>query len=77
MKVNNVTKWIEVDHQASSLFNQIADGRFRETSAGSDKWKSLIDGSVLQTNCNKEGLRGCYDHVRSTSCGNMVCLWLV
>ena len=55
MKVNNVTRWIVIEHQASSLFSQIADGRFRKTSAGRDQWKSLIDGSSLQPNCNKEG----------------------
>ena len=55
MKVNNVTKWIAIDQHASSLFSQIADGRFRETSAGKDQWKSLIDGSFLQPNCNEEG----------------------
>jgi hypothetical protein len=55
MKVNGVTKWMVVDHQATSLFNQIADGGFRATSAGRDQWLSLIDGSSLQAGCNKEG----------------------
>ena len=55
MTVNNVTKWIVIGHQANSLFSQIADGNFRETSAGRDQWKSLIDGSSLQPNCNREG----------------------
>jgi hypothetical protein len=55
MKVNNVTNWIAVDHQASSLFSQIADGGFRATSAGRVQWRSLIDGSSLQKKCNKEG----------------------
>ena len=55
MKVNNVTKWIVIDHQASSLFSEIADGSFRETFAGREQWKSLIHGSFLQLNCNKEG----------------------
>ena len=55
MKVNNVTKWIVIDHQASSLFSEIADGSFRETFAGREQWKSLIDDSSLQPHCNKEG----------------------
>ncbi len=55
MKVNNVTKWIVIQHEASSLFNVIADGKFSETNAGKEVWKSLIDGSALQENCNKEG----------------------
>ncbi len=55
MKVNGVVKWIVIDHQASSLFNVIADGAFRKTTAGKEAWKSLIDGSGFQQNCNKEG----------------------
>ena len=55
MKVNGVTKWIVIDHQASSLFNVIADGAFRKTTAGKEAWKSLIDGSGFQQNCNREG----------------------
>jgi hypothetical protein len=55
MKVKNVTKWIEVDHQASSLFDVIADGVFKRTWVGKNKWKSLIDHSLLQEKCNKEG----------------------
>ena len=34
MKVNNVTKWIVINHKASSLFNFIADGVFRYTYVG-------------------------------------------
>ena len=56
MKVKNVTKWIMINYQASSLFNVIADGVFRNTAVGKDKWLSLMDGSLLQENCNKEGL---------------------
>jgi hypothetical protein len=55
MKVNNVTNWIVVDRQANALFNEIADGTFKNTNAGKNKWKSLIDGSSLQKRCNKEG----------------------
>ena len=55
MKVNNVTKWIVIDHKASSLFNVIADGDFQKTTAGKDKWLSLMDGSLLQGYCNREG----------------------
>jgi hypothetical protein len=55
MKVNNVTKWIEVHFQAASLFEVISDGTSKLTTAGKDKWKSLIQESTLQHNCNKEG----------------------
>ena len=55
MKVNGVTKWIVIDRKASSLFNVIADGDFEETYVGKNKWLSLMDGSVLQQHCNREG----------------------
>ena len=55
MKVKNVTKWIEVKYNASSLFDVISNGTFKPTEAGKYKWKSLIDNSSLQTDCNKEG----------------------
>ena len=56
MKVKSVTKWIEVSHPASSLYDAISDGTFKSTKAGKDKWKSLIDESALQENCDEEGL---------------------
>ncbi len=55
MKVNGVTKWIVIDHQASSLYNVIAPGTFQDTNIGKEAWKSLYDGSRFQENCNKEG----------------------
>ena len=55
MKVNGLTKWIRINHQAISLFNVIADGDFKKTNVGKEKWLSLMDGSLLQHNCSKEG----------------------
>ena len=55
MKVNDVTNWIVIDHQASSLFDVIADGRKKDTNAGKYLWRSLMDGSLLHKYCNKEG----------------------
>ena len=55
MKVNNVQKWIEVDQQASSLFDVISDGTFKPTAAGKNTWKSLINDSSMQKKCNEEG----------------------
>ena len=54
MKVNNFTKWIVINHNASSLFDVIADGVFKNTTAGKIKWLSLIDNGELQTGCNRE-----------------------
>jgi hypothetical protein len=55
MTVNDDTKWIVLNHEASSLYSLFADGQYRSTTAGRDTWKSLIAGSSLQPNCNKEG----------------------
>ena len=55
MKVNGVTKWIVIDYQASSLYNVIAVEDFKNTNVGRNKWLSLMNGSRLQENCNKEG----------------------
>ena len=49
--------------QADSLHSLIADGRYRATSLGREKWKELIGSQgSLQYNCNKEGF-------------NVVCSW--
>ena len=55
MKADNITNWIKLDYEASSLYSVMADGTFRATSAGRSAWKTLINGSSLQLNCNKEG----------------------
>ena len=55
MKVNGVTKWIVINHKASSLFNVIADGVFKATNLGKNKWLSAMESSCLQEYCNKEG----------------------
>ena len=55
MKVNNVTNSILLNHNASSLYNVIADGNYIETNAGREEWLSLIKGASLQQKCNKEG----------------------
>ena len=56
MKINNQINFIEITESASSLYSLIADGKYRNTSLGRDKWKSLIGSEAsLQHNCNKEG----------------------
>ena len=55
MKVNGVTKWIVINYRASSLYNVIADEGSKRLNVGRNKWLSLMDGSRLQENCNKEG----------------------
>lgn len=49
-------RFVVIQRQASSLFEVIADGRYRATYLGRDKWKTLIGSQgSLQWNCNKEG----------------------
>ena len=57
MKISdNQINFIEITESASSLYSLIADGQYRTTSLGRDKWKSLIGSEAsLQHNCNKEG----------------------
>ena len=55
MKVNGVTKWIVINRQATSLFNVIADEDRKDTTAGKDPWRSLMDSSLLDKYCNREG----------------------
>ena len=55
MKVGNNLKLLSISYTASSLYDLIADGKYRATSLGRQKWKSLIGDSALQRNCNKEG----------------------
>ncbi|CAB4021554.1 Hypothetical predicted protein, partial [Paramuricea clavata] len=49
------TKWVVIDHNASSLFDVIAEDNFTATHITKSKWKSLINDSTLQQNCNKQG----------------------
>ena len=55
MKNNDSLKAFSFSYSASALYSLIADGEYRETNLGRNKWKSLISGSSLQNNCNKEG----------------------
>ena len=55
MKVGDNLKFLSINYTASSLLDLIADGKYRATNLGRQRWKSLISGSSLQRNCNKEG----------------------
>ncbi|XP_028396200.1 uncharacterized skeletal organic matrix protein 5-like [Dendronephthya gigantea] len=55
MTVNGDRRWMMFDYEASSLYSLIADGQYRNTSAGRATWKSLIADSSLQPFCNEEG----------------------
>ena len=66
MKYNGNLRAFSFSDPASSLYDLIADGRYRPTHLGRSKWKSLISGSSLQRNCNREGfnLYNSYTRVR-------------
>ena len=56
MKINNQINFIEISKSASSLYSLMADGQYRNTSLGRDKWKSVVGPDAsLQLNCNMEG----------------------
>lgn len=55
MKVRAELNFVSINYSANSLHSLIADGKYRQTNIGRQKWKSLISGSSLQSNCNLEG----------------------
>ena len=55
MKLKGKTNWIKLNHSAESLHSVIADGVYKPTSVGRNTWKSLLDNSSLQTQCDLEG----------------------
>ena len=56
MKIDQQLRFIVIHKQADSLYSLIADGQYRATSLGREKWKELIGSQgSLQYNCNKEG----------------------
>ena len=53
MKINNQINFIEITKSSSSLYSLMADGQYRSTSLGRDKWKSVVgDDASLQLTCN-------------------------
>ncbi|XP_028416366.1 uncharacterized skeletal organic matrix protein 5-like [Dendronephthya gigantea] len=55
MKYGGRLRAFSFSHPASSLYDLIADGNYRQTQVGRSQWKQLIQGSSLQRNCNREG----------------------
>jgi hypothetical protein len=48
-------KWIGIAYQASSLHSVIADGAFKPLNFTTQKWQSLIGGSLLPVDCPIQG----------------------
>ncbi len=55
IKVKGMTKWIKAAKSSTSLLDVFKAGTYQPTSLGRSKWLSLISGSELQANCNREG----------------------
>ncbi|XP_028411790.1 uncharacterized protein LOC114534527 [Dendronephthya gigantea] len=60
MKYGGQLRALSFSYPASSLYDLIADGDYRQTHVGRSQWKQLIQGSSLQRNCNREGLNVFY-----------------
>ncbi|XP_078351860.1 putative skeletal organic matrix protein 5 [Oculina patagonica] len=66
MKIGQQINFIVINKQANSLYSLIADGQYRATSLGRNKWKTLIGSHAsLQTNCNKEGFNALSGNIGS------------
>ena len=55
MKVDGERNWIMINHTANSLLDVIADGAPKQSTAGKDTWRSLMNSSLLEPNCNRKG----------------------
>jgi hypothetical protein len=63
MRYNGYFRTFSFWYPASSLYDLIADGNYRETRLGPSQWRRLIYRSSLQHNCNKEGFNA---HVQNS-----------
>ncbi|XP_022808652.1 uncharacterized protein LOC111345632 [Stylophora pistillata] len=65
MVITQKLRFIVINKTAGSLYSLITDRKYRSTSRGRQKWKSLIGPSAsMQPNCNKEGYNADADYVR-------------
>ena len=66
MKIGQQINFTVINKQAKSLYSLIADGQYRNTSLGRNKWKTLIGSDAsLQLNCNREGFNVLFDRDHS------------
>ena len=67
MKIGQRINFIVINKKAKSLYSLIADGQYRKTSLGRDKWKSLIGSNAsLQYNCSREGFNAMSGKTRNS-----------
>ncbi|CAB4018812.1 Hypothetical predicted protein, partial [Paramuricea clavata] len=67
MKVGSALRFISLKYPANSLYSLFADGKYRATNLGRQKWKSLIPSAIssLQLKCNHEGFNGYAENVKA------------
>ncbi|CAH3143014.1 unnamed protein product [Porites lobata] len=53
--VGEQINWILVNHSAVSLHDLLSNNNYTQTQVGRATWKSLVNKSSLQNNCNMEG----------------------
>ena len=56
MTYNGTIRWLRINKGGSSLQDMFKNGTYIATSLSRSTWKSLIPGSSLQYNCNREGI---------------------
>ena len=61
MKYGGQLRAFSFSYPASSLYHLIANGYYRQTHISRLRWKQLIRGSSLQSNCNKQGFNVYFD----------------
>ena len=77
MKVKNELNFISIRYKASSLYNVIADGSYRATSIGRNKWLSLVKDSSIQPGCQREGFNVFEDNPESSRYKNRVRIGII
>ncbi len=55
MKINNAVRFIQISYTRDSLYDIIADGKFRSTAIPRKTWKSLYIDSSFQRMCGRQG----------------------
>ena len=62
MRVNNLVRFIPIRYKANSLYDIVADGKFRATNIPRNTWKSLYKDSSLQLYCGRQGFNAMAEH---------------
>ena len=55
MEINGAVNYQAFDYSCTSLYDCIADGKFRYITSTRDQWRALASGAYLQSHCNRRG----------------------